>query len=76
MTKNVGGVDRGVRLGLGAGANVWASSLGWSAGAAAPLIVAGSVLIVTGILGFSPAYRALRVTTRDSASVGRHAASR
>lgn len=76
MTRNVGSVDRGVRLGLGAGANVWASSLGWSSGGAAVLVVVGAVLLVTGMLGFSPGYGRFGLSTRESASRGRHAAPR
>jgi hypothetical protein len=76
MTKNIGAVDRGVRLGLGAGANVWASSLGWSSGGAAVLVVIGAVLVVTGIAGFSPGYGRLGLNTREPAPRGRHAAPR
>jgi hypothetical protein len=75
MTRNVGSVDRGVRLGLGAGANVLASSLGWSSGGSVVLVV-GAVLLVTGMLGFSPGYRRFGLSTRESASHGRHAAPR
>jgi hypothetical protein len=76
MTKNLGTVDRGVRLGLGAGANVWASSLGWSSGGAAMLVVAAAVLSVTGILGYSPGYGMLGLNSRESGPRGRHAAPR
>jgi len=66
MKKNEGSTDRAVRVVVGVVAIVAASLwLGLADGTIAGLLVAavGAVLLVTGVVGVCPAYRALGMNT-------------
>ncbi|MBS0192029.1 MAG: DUF2892 domain-containing protein [Phycisphaerales bacterium] len=62
---NVGGMDRVARLALGAGAIIAGIMLGAFSGQVAGLITGGigCVLLLTGIVGFCPAYLPLKLST-------------
>ncbi|WP_447974322.1 YgaP family membrane protein [Nitrospira sp. Kam-Ns4a] len=63
MSCNLGGVERAIRIALGAGLIVlgYAAGLpGWAAGVA---YVVGAVALVTGAVGFCPAWKLFGINT-------------
>ena len=63
MWKNVGSLDRTLRIVLALGAVIWA--LGASGALAVVLWIVAALLVVTGLTGFCPLYRAFRMSTRS-----------
>ena len=64
MTRNMGALDRTLRLFIAAPALV---GIGWSVGPASPaswlLYAFAGVMVLTSVVGFCPTYRLLGVTT-------------
>lgn len=63
MNRNVGTVDRAVRVVVGVAALVWAFVTGVTSGLGLVLVVLAVVLIGTAAMGFCPLYRLLGIST-------------
>ena len=63
MRQNVGMTDRMARGLLAIGAIVGASVLGFASGWGIVLLVVAAVLVVTGLVGYCPAYGVLGIDT-------------
>ncbi|MEW6245083.1 MAG: DUF2892 domain-containing protein [Nitrospirota bacterium] len=71
MTCNVGGIERPIRIVLGIvllGVGAFAELPPWGAGIA---FVVGAVALVTGAIGFCPAWKLFGINTCPPASMGK-----
>jgi len=83
MKKNVGNVDRMVRVLLAAAAIAGSGVLGFSTGWGVLLLVVAAILLLTGTSAFCPAYTVLHIDTlpgrhggrRDAEVIGTHSAA-
>jgi type IV secretory pathway TrbD component len=64
MNRNVGTVDRAVRVVVGVAALVWAFVTGVTSGLGLALVVVALVLLGTAAIGFCPLYRLLGISTQ------------
>ncbi|TAJ07964.1 MAG: DUF2892 domain-containing protein [Nitrospirae bacterium] len=63
MTCNVGGIERPIRIGLGAGLLGLGAFGGLSTIAMTAALVVGGVALVTGLIGYCPAWTLLGINT-------------
>ncbi|HUX04688.1 MAG TPA: DUF2892 domain-containing protein [Acidimicrobiales bacterium] len=64
MGRNVGSLDRIVRIVLGVGAVIWALAVGSSSALGIVLWIVAAILVLTSLSGFCPLYRVLKISTR------------
>jgi len=62
--RNVGSLDRIVRIVLGVGAVIWALAVGSSSALGIVLWIVAAILVLTSLSGFCPLYRVLKISTR------------
>ncbi len=63
MTRNVGGVERPIRMGLGAVAILIGLFAGLSTGMAGAALTVGAILLLTGAVGFCPLFMLFGIST-------------
>jgi hypothetical protein len=68
MKKNMGAVDRSLRILVAAGAVAGSDVLGFSTAGGIVLLVVAAVMVVTASSGYCPLYRILGITTTGASS--------
>jgi hypothetical protein len=63
MTCNVGGIERGIRIGVGIALIAAGALAGLSEGLTIAAYVVGAVALVTGAVGYCPAWQLLGINT-------------
>lgn len=74
MTKNMGRIDRSLRVLVAAAAVAGSSVLGFATAGGVVVLVVAAVMVVTASSGYCPLYRLLGITTtgaHDRAGAGR-----
>ncbi|OYT18990.1 MAG: hypothetical protein CCU26_13745 [Nitrospira sp. UW-LDO-01] len=66
MTCNVGGVERPIRMGIGAVAILIGLFAGLSTGMAGAALTVGAILLLTGVVGFCPLFMLFGINTCSS----------
>lgn len=64
MGRNVGSLDRIVRVLLAVGAVIWALAAGSGTALGIVLWIVAAVLVLTSLAGFCPIYRVFKISTR------------
>jgi hypothetical protein len=73
MTCNVGGIERPIRIVLGLALVAVGASAELPVGGMALALIAGAIALVTGVVGFCPAWALLGVNTCPTSSNNRPA---
>ncbi|HUX03453.1 MAG TPA: DUF2892 domain-containing protein [Acidimicrobiales bacterium] len=64
MGRNVGTLDRTLRIVLAIGAIIWALAVGSSSVGGIVLWIIAAILVLTSLSGFCPLYRVFKISTR------------